>query len=654
MAVEHFRLLAAIMFADMVGYTALMQQDEEEAVKKRDRQREILEDAILENQGRVIQYYGDGTLSIFGSAIRSVECAIAIQKKLNSSSEDIPLRIGLHVGDIVYDDEGAYGDAVNLSARIQALAIPGSILVSDRLHDELKNHPNIQTKYLGTHQLKNISRQVAIYAISNKGLAVPSLDEIKSKTGGVIRSVAVLPFVNMSADPENEYFSDGITEEIINALTRVKGLDITSRTSAFVFKGMNKDVRQIGHDLSVRYVLEGSVRKAGNRVRITAQLIDTEDGFHIWSEVFDRDLEDIFKVQDEISRKIAAKLKEDFSDADVGIKQLVDPSTESVQAYNHFLKGNYYLHKWTPESALKAIEQYTKATDYCEEYAEAYAGIANCYSYLGAIGRLSPQKAYSKAESAAQKSIKLNNRLADSHIALAFVRLFYYWDFKGAKNSFRKAMAIDSDSALVKQSYSIYLRIMGKNKAAIRLLKEAQHKDPLSLTINCDLARTYYNAGHLEKALKQFNKVLDLDGNFRAALEGKGWVYVEMGKFEEALAVFQQYQHMVGSETKGFHQLGYLHGVLGETAKAQEYLQRLQKRELAEPDVSLAMDFAIIYLGMGDYDKVFEYLQKAVEEHLGGILFIKSIPFWEPIRSDQRYQELLQKVGMSEEELVSS
>ncbi|MDX1637762.1 MAG: FlgO family outer membrane protein [Balneolaceae bacterium] len=653
MAIEHFRLLAAIMFADMVGYTAMMQQDEEEAVKKRDRQRRILEDCILANQGRVIQYYGDGTLSIFGSAIRSVECAIAIQKQLNSSEEQIPLRIGLHVGDIVYDDEGAYGDAVNLAARIQALAVPGSILVSDRLYDELKNHPKIKSKYLGTHKLKNIGRDVAVYAIANKGLVVPAMTQIQSKTGGMHRTIAVLPFVNMSADADNEYFSDGITEEIINALTRVRGIEITSRTSAFAFKGLSKDVREIGEELSVRYLLEGSVRKAGNRVRITAQLIDTEDGFHIWSEVFDRDLEDIFKVQDEISRKIAAKLKEDFSDAELDVDRLVEPTTESVQAYNHFLKGNFYLHKWTPEGALKAIEHYRKATEFCEHYAEAYAGIANCYTFLGAIGRFSPQKVYSKAEEAAQKSIRLNNRLSDSHIALAFVRLFYHWDFKGAKRSFRRAMAIEPTSPFVKQSYAIYLRIMGKNRMAVRLLNDALQKDPLSLTINADLARTYINLKQYEKALRQFDKSLELDDTFRPALEGKGWVYTLMGKYEKALHCFEQYQKMVGSDLKGIIQLGYLYGKMGKPKKAMQYIEKLRQREREEQGVSLPLDYAIIYLGLGDFDKVFDTLEQALEQQLGGVLFINTSPVWDPIKSDPRYAEMMESIGFDLKEPVT-
>lgn len=654
MAVEHFRLLAAIMFADMVGYTALMQHNEDEAVQKRDRQREILEDCILENQGRIIQYYGDGTLSIFGSAIKSVECAVAIQKKLNKLSEQIPLRIGLHVGDIVYDDEGAYGDAVNMAARIEALATPGSILISDRLYEELKNHPKIRTRYLGAHHLKNVDREVSLYAISNKGLVVPSMADIQSQTGGVIRSMAVLPFVNMSPDRNNEYFSDGITEEIINALAKVDGLDVTSRTSAFAFKGMSKDVRQIGDDLEVRYVLEGSVRKAGNRVRITAQLIDTEDGFHIWSEAFDRDLEDIFKVQDEISRKIVAKLKEDFSDAELDVEHLVKPSTKNVEAYNHFLKGNFYLNKWTPESAKKAISQYKRAIKLCPGYAEAYAGIANCYSFLGAMGSLHPQKAYPKAEAAAQRSIHINDMLADSHVALAMVRLFYYWDFKGAKKSIRRALAIDPESPIVKQAYSIYLRTIGKSRSSVRVLKEALQKDPLSLTLNADLGRAYLNIGQPEEALEQYQRTLELDENFRTAIEGKGWAYAAMGKYEEALQMFEDYHRAVVHELKGLSQLAYIYGLMGLAEQAQHYLEMIHQREKADPELSLAMDYALAYLGLGVYDRVFEYLQVAVEEHLGGILFIRSTPIWDPIKADPRYNELLIQIGFGEETLITN
>jgi len=304
------RQLAAVMFADMTGYTALMQEDEQKAKMLRDRQRYILEKLIPYYNGKIIQYFGDGTLSIFGSAIDGVKCAIEIQAELKKDPK-VSLRIGLHSGDIAYDSQGVYGDSVNLASRIEALSVPGAVLVSDKIYDEIKNQVDIQTSMLGKFSLKNVKRQVEVYAIANEGLVIPSPTQVSVKPGSD-KSIAVLPFVNMSADPENEYFSDGISEEILNALTHVEGVQVTARSSSFSFKGKNEDIRQIGTKLGVSKLLSGSVRKAGKRMRITAQLINAADGYHIWSEVYDSDLEDIFQVQDEISLKILNRLKENF------------------------------------------------------------------------------------------------------------------------------------------------------------------------------------------------------------------------------------------------------------------------------------------------------------------------------------------------------
>lgn len=645
MGIDNIRLLAAIMFADMVGYTELMQENEQQAKKNRDRQRAVLEDCILEHRGNVIQYYGDGSLSIFGSAIEAVKCAIAIQKKLRKDPV-VPLRIGLHLGDIVYDDEGAYGDAVNLAARIESLSTPGGILISDRVNDELQGHPDIQTVSLGRHNLKHIKRPVEVYAVKKGGLNIPSVASLKAKTGSSSRSIVVLPFVNMSGDVENEYFSDGITEEIINALARVEGLNVTSRTSAFAFKELNKDVREIGAGLNVSHVLEGSVRRAANQVRITAQLIDTKDGFHIWSEVFDRDLEDIFQVQDEISKKIAAKLKENVKEITAS-ERLVQQSTDSVQAYNHYLKGKYYWHKWTPEDVYKSIEQFEYAIELCADYAEAYAGLAMSYSFLGAIGQTPSQEAYRKAEEAARKSLKHNDRISASHTALAMVKVLLHWDFKGAQKHFEKALALGPESANVKQAYALYLKVLGRNKEAIRILKAALEQDPLSLSINAELARAYLNAGKNKKALEQFNKTLELDSNFRTAIEGKGWTQVALEDYEKAQEIFEDYRASIGQENKGITPLGYIYAKMGKTREAEEIIELLNRQVEKDDAISLAMDFAVVYLGLGDKEKVFKYLKQALDEHLGGILFINTNPIWQEIRDDPRFNEIIDAIGLT-------
>jgi TolB-like protein/Tfp pilus assembly protein PilF len=606
---------------------------------------------VQDHLGSIIQFYGDGALSIFGSAIEAVECAIKIQEKLREKPQ-VPLRIGIHQGDIVYDDEGAYGDAVNLAARIQALSVPGGVLVSDRVYEELVNHPGIQTQSLGSHELKHIKRPIEIHAIKNRGLKVPSAAGVRALTGGTSRSIAVLPFVNMSADQETEYFSDGITEEIINTLSKVEGLKVISRTSVFAFKGLNKDVRTIGAELSVSHVLEGSVRKAGNRVRITAQLIDTRDGFHIWSEVFDRNLSDIFFLQDEISLKIATKLKENFAEVMYGDRP-ARKSTRNIQAYNYFLKGKFFWHKWTPEDIHKSIEQFERAIELSPDYAEAYAGLANCYSYLGGIGRITPGKAYQKAKAAALKSIEINDMISESHIALVLVRLLHDWDFRGAKESLNQALAINPKSAKVKQAYALYLKVKGKNKAAVRILKEALEKDPLSLSINADLARAYLNEGKALKALDQFNKTLEMDGNFRTALEGKGWAYVELGELDKALEMFELYHKAVGHKLKGITQLAYIYGRLHNVRQARRYLKLMQRRDIEDDDVALAMDYAVVHLGMGNHDKVFEHLNQAYEQRLAGVLFIKTNPIWRAIRSDLRFRELVCKIGLEDQHSLS-
>lgn len=644
MAIEQFRLLAAIMFADIVGYTAMMQEDEAKAKEIRDKQREVLESCIDGHHGKIIQYYGDGTLSIFGSALEAVRCSIKIQRKLNKKL-NIPLRIGLHLGDIVYDDEGAYGDAVNVAARIESLSSSGGILISDRINDELKNHPEIKTKLLGEYKLKNLKRPMQLYAIDKKGLTMPTTEEIQLQTGSMKRSIAVLPFVNMSADPENEYFSDGITEEIINTLTSIEGLDVASRTSVFMFKGINKNVRDIGKELSVSYVLEGSVRKWGDRIRITAQLINTENGFHVWSKTYDSESKDIFKIQDEISRKIASKFQKDFSPEN---GKLVVSKAKNISCYNEYLKAKYYWHKWTPEDALKSIEHYQNAVEISPRFAEAYAGLAYSYCFLGTIGRLSPKEAYSKAEEAAEKSLSINDRLSESHLALAVVRLFLYWDLDGAKTYLKRALAISPDSSKVKFIQALYLKIKGKHKGAIRLLSEAMQKNPLSLYINTELGRAYLNAGKPAKALEQFNRALDLDSNFRSAIEGKGWAFVALDDYESALNVFEAYYQSTGHKLKGVTPLGYVHGKLGNRQKAMEYLDLLKQRDDEDPGVMLQMDYAVIHLGMGERDQVFNYLQQAVNERLGSVLFINSNPVWNEIKSDKRFFDILKQIGLAE------
>ena len=640
---KNIRQLAAIIFTDMVGYTALMQQNEEKAKKNRDRHRKVLEESTKDHHGLILQYYGDGTLSVFGSAIEAVECAVEIQQNLQKEPA-VPLRIGIHIGDVVYADDGIYGDAVNIASRIENLSAPGAIFISGKVFDEIKNHPELPAKSLGEFELKNVKLPVHVFAIEKEGLAIPELVDLKSISTKSIKSIAVLPFVNMSADPENEYFSDGITEELLNALTKVNGLQVTSRTSSFAFKSKNEDVRQIGKKLNVISVLEGSVRKSGNKVRITAQLINTADGYHIWSDVYDRTLEDIFEVQDEISRKIANTLREKLTGSEAKEK-IVKSQTTNLDAYNKYLMGRFYYNKWSPHDGKKAIKFFEEAIHMEKDFALPYLGLSKCYCLLGSMGQLSSDIAFPKAKETAAKALTLDKSLAESHVSLAWVRFFYELDWKGAEESYKKTILLNPDSADAHQGYAMILLVKEKYEEALTEIELAIKLDPLSLLINYSFAYVHYCSGRYEDALNQYDKTLEIDPTFRGALEGKGYVFSRMGELEKAIKIFKQLYKQLDDPLKGVTGLGYAYAKIGNIEEAEKCLQKLKEREQKEKDVTLFMDFAIIYSGLKNNDKVFYYFEKAIELKVG-ILFMFADPEWRGVRSDTRFEKLKKNINL--------
>ncbi len=646
MAKKGIRQLAAIMFTDMVGYTALMQENEQKAREKRDRHRAVLQESVREHQGKILQYYGDGTLIIFGSAIKAVNAAVDIQTELQIEPK-IPLRVGIHTGDIVYSDDGIFGDGVNVASRIEGLSVSGSVLISEKVHDEIRNHPEFDAKSLGKFNLKNVKRPMEVFAITNESLSVPDLKEIKEKNGTEDKTIAVLPFVNMSADPENEYFSDGITEELSNALTKVEGLLVTSRSSSFAFKGKNEDVRRIGEQLGVNTVLEGSVRKAGSKVRITAQLINTADGYHLWSEVYDRKLEDIFEVQDEIARIITNKLREKLT-TEGSNESLVKPATENIEAYNLYLKGLFYWNKWTPEGRKKAIKIYEEAINEEPKFALPYSGVANCYSILGLTSQMDPKIAFPKAKKAALKALELDNNLMEAYLSLATVKLYYDWDDAAAYELIQKALKLNPGAAVAHQNYANYLLITGylsgKSKEAIKESELAAQLDPLSMPNNLFLGTVYLFNQQYDKALRQYDKILELDPGFRAALESKGWVYSAKGEWEKAIKYFKEYQKLTNSPLKGITGIGYAYAKAGQIAKAKQILNKLKERVRVEKDDSISSDIAMIYIGLQDYNKALYYLERTTPDRFG-IMFFKSHPLFEDARKDARFEKWIEKAG---------
>jgi adenylate cyclase len=636
------RQLAAILFADMTGYTALMQENEQLARLKRIRLKDVLEKTISRFNGKILQYYGDGSLSIFNSAIDSVLCAIDIQQQLQQDPK-VDLRMGIHTGDVIIEDEAIYGDGVNMASRIESLAVPGGIFISEKVFDELKNQSSIHTREMGYFELKNVKQPVRVFAIANNGIVVPNRDEVKGKRKQTANRLAVLPFVNISADPENEYFSDGITEELLNALTRVDGLQVTSRTSAFAFKGKNDDIRDIAIQLNVDRVLEGSVRKSGNRVRITAQLINATDGYHIWSETYDRNLTDIFEVQDEISGIIANRLRENLTP-----KQQEDPlikiSTRNVTAYTYYLKGLHFWNKLTPADARKAIECYEQAIAIEPGYAQAYAMTAAAYSYLGSAGQMLPHTAFEIVHRNADKALQLDSSMAESHIAKASAYLFYEWNWQAAHDALQKAIQLNPGAVDAYDMLGYYYVIVGQKDKALEILEQAEQLDPLSPVVLQSLGNMYIFAEKYDDAIRQADKLLEMDPRMRISIEMKGWATGMKGDWNAALKFFEEVHRLTNHPLKGLMGLGFSYGKLGMTEKAMEVVHKMEQRQIQEPDSVIDADLAAVWWGMDNSDKTFYYIEQCIEKRMGPVSYFLEYPAYKGIKDDPRYHALKERM----------
>ena len=639
------RRLAAIMFTDMVGYTALMQEDESSATTLRDRHRTVLRESIEAHQGEIVQFYGDGTLSVFPSAVQAVDAAVDIQRHFQADPP-IPVRIGLHIGDIVQDQDGVHGDGVNVAARVQGLAVAGSVLISGGVYEELKNHPRLPTRALGNFELKNVQRPLSIHAVATSALAVPSPADLSSSGKGTKKSIAVLPFVSMSSDPENEYFTDGITEEILNTLVKFDDLKVTARTSSFVFKDKHEDVREIGRTLNVGAVLEGSVRKAGNRVRITAQLVDTADGYHLFSNIYDRVLEDIFAVQDEIARTIAGELRVLFPVVGTRKPTIVRKPTESSEAYSLYLRGLHCWNQWTPNTTQEALGHFHDALGLDPDFALAHTGVARCYTHLGATGRLPSEEAYPAAQGAAQRAIELNPEIAESHISLGMVKLFYDWDLAAARSCLERAIELNPGSAETRHWAGTCYMALGHFDELLETAEVAASLDPLSLLALDALARANLVAGRPRESLIHYDRALEIEPTFRTAIEGRAFAYVRLGEHDRAVEEFLRYRALTPGGAGGLGSGVYLFARAGRTEEALGYLAELEELERTSPELTLHLDFITALAALGRIDEAVERLERAIEARIGAVVLVRHTFAWEDLRPDPRMDEILSAVGL--------
>jgi adenylate cyclase len=525
------RRLAAIFAADIAGYSRLMGTDEEGTLRQlKAHRKELVDPKITEHRGRIVKTTGDGALVEFVSVVNAVRCAVDIQRGMAERNVAVPaelrieFRIGINVGDIIFDGDDIFGDGVNVAARLEALADPGGITVSSAVHDQVRDKLSFGFESLGEQTVKNIARPVGVHRIhlaeqlaANKPTAaVVRVERMPSDRP----SIAVLPFVNMSGDAEQEYFADGITEDIITALSKLRWLLVIARNSSFIYKGKAVDVKRVARDFGVRYVLEGSVRKGGSRVRVTAQLIDAATGNHIWAERYDGELTDIFDLQDQLTTRVVGAIAPKLEQ--VEIERAVRKPTESLDAYDHFLRGMASLHQWTRESSDEARRLFYRAIELDDGFAAAYGMAA--WSFIPRKGNdWMGDRAQEVAEAArlARRAVELG---ADDAAALAgagYALVFVVHDLDDGPAILDRALALSPNlaGALINNGWTKVF--LGEPDLAIKHINDAMRLsplDPLSFRTRAAVAFAHFVAARYDESSFWAEKSLQEKSNYLPAL----------------------------------------------------------------------------------------------------------------------------------------
>lgn len=461
------------------------------------------------------------------------------------------------------------------------------------------------------------------------------------RVAGARHAVVALPFANLSSDEENEYLADGITEELINALAKVQGLRVASRTSSFSFKGKAMDIPEIAERLGVDIVIEGSVRKVGNRLRISVQVIDVEDGYPLWSDTFNRQLEDVFVLQEEIARAVAAALEVTL--VGNGEAPLVKTSTDDVEAYTLYLKGRHFWNRRTSEGLRTAVEYFTRAIEVDPDYSLAHAGLADTYAILLDYGILPPGEALPKLREAALRALELDATLAEAHTSLALAHQFE-WNWSAAEREFRRAITLNPNFAVAHHRYALFLAWMERPGESLREIRQAQQIEPLSLIILSTVGWVHYYARRYQEAVEQSLQVLEMDPDFLNANIVLGLAYGQLGRYADAVGALQQATRLSGDGASILALLGYVHGASGDLAKAQEIYERLRAQA---PERYISPYYlAIAALGVRDPEQAFDWLERAYEQRSGPLVYLRAEPIVDSLRSDPRFERLLARLGL--------
>ena len=641
------------MFTDIVGYTLLGQKNESLSLSLLEEQRRLVREILNRHNGREVKTIGDGFLIEFPSALDAVRCAYDIQGKTREHNVPLPeekrvhLRIGIHLGDVVESEGDISGDAVNVASRIGPFAENGGISLSRQVYDQVQNKFDLPLVTLGTKTLKNVATPVELYKVT-----LPwQQDRPPSSTQLDKKRIAVLPFANISPNPSDEYFSDGMTEELIATLSRIKSLGVIARTSIIRYKGLTKPVVEIGRELNVGTVLEGSVRVAGKKLRITAQLIDAGTEEHLWSETYDRNLEDAFAIQTDIAKRITKALRVRVLQSET--LRLEKKATRVPDSYALYLKGRHSLNTRTEKGLKDAIHQFESSIKRDPKFALAYTGLADAYAILASysLEYVPPQEGFPKAKTAAEKALSLDDHLAEAHASLGLVKFYYEWDWNGAEAEFKKALELNPGYAQAHQYYADFVKSFGRFDEALGEMRKALVLDPLSFSINTGIGHVLYLSRQYDLAIDQYRKVVESDPSFVPARLWFGRPYLQKGMFKEAIEQVEEAVKLSHETTVSLATLAQAFAAAGRIADAKKLLDKLLTRGTEQYVPSYWI--ALVYTSMGNEDEAMKYLERAFLERSSWLVWANVEPRFDALRSDERFASLLARIGFKPAEKVN-
>jgi len=640
------RRLAAIMFTDLVGFTKLGQRNEEEALRLRKEHQALVRPLLAVHGGREVKTLGDGFLIEFSSAVESVRCAAEIQEAvaqrnaLPTSAERIVLRIGIHLGDVVGEGSDIVGDAVNVASRIESLAEPGGIAVSGSVFDQIRNKIRFPIEKVGPRSLKHVEFPVDIYRIvlwADAATPHPPTEESAPNL-----RLAVLPFANLSPDASDDYFADGLTDELITRSSQIPSVRVIARTSILRYKGSSKTLRDVGQDLGVRLALEGSVRKAGNRVRITCQLVDTSSEEHLWSSRFERPLDDIFAIQDEIAGQIATQVSIHLTGGDrkppPNLPQGAS-DTQDMEAYTNFLRGRKLLGEKTSEETIRqALGFFEEAVRLDPTFARARVGIAEARLWLSTEGALPYQESMNRARTELAKALEANDAVAEAHSCLACV-LLSVEDYPACVREARRAIELNPSLSDPYRWLAQVAAGAGAIDKSVKLLETAQQIDPLDVNVLAFLGRAYYYSGREAEALAHWERTKPLVA-FRTNAHLTEY-YLGKQDYPKAEETLREMERIRPTSvwTEAFR--GFLAARKGDADAARREIQKLESRRGSESVTIFLVGF--VRFALGDVDGFLEAMDRARREGSEPVLELLYSPLFQSIRTDPRFLKFTEK-----------